>query len=167
MEPKPNSHKIVKWRIFSQTSKFSFYWDTSPPYACPPTFKPSGLHIRWDGPNHEWHISFLTWWSQMGSLQPARCSPSCHVLLLLCLFAVTVQHLTSSQWPHLPSVGRGKKKISEAECLSLYFWWSSLKPPGSNLKSGKHRYPRAKMGMNKCDNSHSLLGSLDFKIWGT
>lgn len=142
---------------------FSFHWDTSPSYTRPPTFKPSRLHIRRDGPNHEWPICFLTWWSQMGSLQPARCSQACRILFLLCFFPVTVQHLTSSQWPHLPSVGREKKKTSEAESLSVYLWWSSLKPPGSNLKSEKHRCPKAKMGMNKCGNSHSSLGSLILK----
>lgn len=69
---------------------------------------------------------------------------------------------------HISLVEERGKKRSQSQFLSLplSFWWSSFKPPGSNPKTGKHRFPKANKGMNKCDNSHSLLGSLDFQISG-
>lgn len=131
--------KTVKWNLLSQISQFSFHSYTWSPHPCSPIFKNSGLCVAL------WR------------------SPVCHIFLL-CLF---LPLYNTSQLPseYISLVWGGQKKTSGR--VSVFLWWSSLKPPGSNQRSGKHSCSIAKMGMNKCDNSHALLRSLSFKIWGT
>lgn len=67
-------------------------------------------------------------------------------LLVIFFSSASVKHLTSSHWAHLSSTGRAKKG-PQAECC-VFLWWSSLKPPGSNQRSGKHSCFKTKMGTN-------------------
>lgn len=94
----------------------------------------------------------------MGSLQPARCSQACHILFLLCLFPVTVQHLTSSQWPHLPSLGRGKKKDLRGRvsvCLPLMIL----------IKTSREQPEEWKTQMSQGQDGYEQIWQLTFLAW--